>query len=78
MERKIWKITEASVIVAAVATILIRLTRVFRLFPTRSAPTNEPASQEIHRKLDRIESALTEIELALKEDDIHSYRTPRV
>ena len=77
MERKIWKIAEASVIVAA-ATILIRLTSVFRLFPTRSASTNEPESQEIHRKLDRIELALTEIELALKEDDTHSYRTPRV
>jgi len=58
--------------------VMMALTRLIRLsrVPLMTASYNEPESQEIHRKLDRIESALKEIDLALKEDDTHARRAP--
>ena len=66
---KIRKIIDPVVMVLA---RLIRLTRVRPSMPPGSALTDEFESQEIHRKLDRIESALKEIDLALKQDDTQS------
>jgi len=39
-----------------------------------SALTRDPESQDMHIKLDRIESALKEIDLALKEDGTRTVR----